>query len=247
VEAGDEAGARERLERLRNSPSITGYEAELPAELITWGYTAELWSKVKSKKPLVDLAAAGDEAEARTRLVKLEAVIAAEAETAAKKPPKAAPTPKAARAPKKAKPLSEGYTLRGALPDGFDAAPVEALLAQRVAAKLAKDYTLADQLQTDIASLGVFVNDRTRTWGTEEPKKRTASKGAMPKEYTLKGDLPAGFDAAPVEALLAQRVAAKVARDYALADQLQKDIVALGVYLDDKVRTWNVPKSATRY
>ena len=180
AEAGDEAAVRERLEMLRKSPSITGFEAELPAELVAWGYTQELWSKIKSKKPLVELAAAGDEAAARARLVKLEAAIAAEAEAPAKSPPKPTSAPKAARAPKKAKPLSEGYALSGELPDGFDAAPVEALLAERVAAKLGKDYALADQLQANIEALGVFVNDRTRTWSTVRATVRGLGTGGLP-------------------------------------------------------------------
>merc|ERR1719352_1361376 len=43
LEAGDEAGAKERLEKLRNAPSITGVEMEMPAVLASWGCDEALW------------------------------------------------------------------------------------------------------------------------------------------------------------------------------------------------------------
>ena len=43
IEAGDEAGAKERLEKLRNAPSITGAKVEMPAVLSSWGCDEALW------------------------------------------------------------------------------------------------------------------------------------------------------------------------------------------------------------
>ena len=50
-----------------------------------------------------------------------------------------------------------------------------------------------------------------------------------------------------MEALLARRVDAKKARDFDTADALQKEILALGVYLNDNERTWrpNKPKASS--
>ena len=48
-------------------------------------------------------------------------------------------------------------------------ADVEALLAQRVEAKLKKDYAAADGLQAQLEGMGVFCNDRMRTWSGTRP------------------------------------------------------------------------------
>ena len=55
--------------------------------------------------------------------------------------------------------------------------------------------------------------------------------------------MPEGFDRAPVEALLKKRAKAKRDRDFATADDLQKQVVALGVYLNDRKRWWSVDGS----
>ena len=98
---------------------------------------------------------------------------------AAKKAPAAAASPKPARTPKPAakstkpaKKLSEGYTLDGTPPAGCDVPAVEALLAERVAAKIRKDYATADALQERLLEMGVFCNDRLRTWSGEAPAKK---------------------------------------------------------------------------
>ena len=63
AEAGDENAARERIAMLRASPSITGAgaHAPLPENIASMGCDAELWSKVRSKQALIDLAAGGNE------------------------------------------------------------------------------------------------------------------------------------------------------------------------------------------
>jgi len=161
AEEGDEVGAKERIAMLRASPSITGETADLPTQLATWGCDAELWSKVRSKQALISLSEKGDEVAVRERLAKLRTSIAAE--DARKAAPAAVATP-GAKNSKLARPLSDGYSLKGALPEGFDAAAVEALLARRVEAKLIKDYASADALQKEIVDMGVYLNDRERWW-----------------------------------------------------------------------------------
>ena len=58
--------------------------------------------------------------------------------------------------------------------------------------------------------------------------------------YKLYGKLPAGFDAEPIELLIAQRVSARLKRHYSQADRLQKRIGRMGVRLDDRRRTWEL-------
>jgi len=169
---GNEEAAKERIATLRASPSVSGVSAKMPAALASWGADAELWEKVRSKSGLLKLAAEGNEEAGRARIASLRERIAAEEAEAAAKPKPAAPK-RAPRAPnpktgsKLGKKLSEGYSLKGSLTAGFDAAPVEALLAKRVEAKLAKDYATADELQAQVVALGVYLNDRERWWSVD--------------------------------------------------------------------------------
>lgn len=57
--------------------------------------------------------------------------------------------------------------------------------------------------------------------------------------YTQYGPVPDGFDTDRVEALIAERCAAKAAGEYAKADQLQEALILMGVRLDDRWRTWS--------
>jgi cysteinyl-tRNA synthetase len=60
-----------------------------------------------------------------------------------------------------------------------------------------------------------------------------------PKEFLQAG---ATLDEAAIAALIAQRQEAKVARDFAQADQIRKDLLAHGVVLKDSATgtTWEV-------
>jgi len=168
VESGDEAAARERLDMLRRSPSISGDDTPCPAQLAAWGCDEELWGKIRSKKPLLALVDAGDEQGVRERLEKLRGSIAAEV----KKPARSEGQYDKNKQQGKAKSLEAGYVMTGTLPTGFDPLPVEELFTRRVAAKLQKDYDLADKLQQEIVDLGVYINDHARTWNVPKSAKR---------------------------------------------------------------------------
>ena len=188
ADAGDETAARERIAMLRNSPSILGAELPMPEILVACGGDAELWLKVKSKKAVTELCAGGDEEAVRARVASLRVSIAAEeareSETSARRKAKKDAKPskwakkfklreaglleeKPARPRRnegRAKPLSDGYSLAGSLPDSIDVAAVEGLLARRIAAKKQQNYDEADALQKEILKMGVGVNDRRRTF-----------------------------------------------------------------------------------
>jgi len=254
AEVGDEAAAKERLAMIRGAPSVTGADEGLvmPDKLAEWGCDEELWAAVRSKAALVKLVEAGDEEQARQRLAlvrekaataEAKAKAKAEVRTEARAEAKTAAKPKRDASVQETpgnKAATGGYKLKGALPEGFDTIAVEALLARRVEAKKARDFETADALQEEITALGVYLNDNEHWWRVGKTRKASAD------DYKLEGTLPEGFDAAPVEALLARRVDAKKARDFETADALQKEVLALGVYLNDDARSWrpNKPKSA---
>ena len=75
------------------------------------------------------------------------------------------PLPGARRSnPGRARALRDGYSQAGALPADVNVAAVENLIAQRVQAKLRKDFDEADALQEQLKRMGVRVNDRRRTY-----------------------------------------------------------------------------------
>lgn len=180
LDAGDEAGAKERLDKLRNAPSISGTKLAMPAVLASWGCDEALWEAARSKQNLYNLASQGDEAAGKLAIEKLKAAVAKEAA----RPPL---PPKAPKAPKQksakgsnsgkgsAKKLGE-YALEGEAPAGVDLAMVEKMLSDRVAAKLAKDFDAADKLQEELKGLGVYTNDRLRTWSSEPSAKQVQAK-----------------------------------------------------------------------
>ena len=272
VEDGDEAGARERLDMLRNAPSVVSSTAkpsgalELSPTLVEWGVDAALWRDVRDKQSLLDLAAAGDEDKARERIDFVRRAV---------------------------KSGGSGYRLKGSVPAGFDVEVVEPLLVRRIDAKKARDFDAADALQAELQAMGVLINDRQRTWQSAEGG--PALKGSLPESvdraaaeallarrmeakkvkdfetadalqeeltamglwvddkkqvwgaakaspsggtYRLKGEPPEGVDVTAVESMLARRVEAKKSRQFDAADALQSELLAMGVWVNDKQKTW---------
>lgn len=123
-------------------PTISMQEVSpkpLPALLAEWGMDAELWSQIKNKRSLEKLAEQGEEDHGRKRIAKLRQQIA-EAPAA---PPASAPAAKKKKAAPKRKSAVKKvgpYSLYGSLPDGTDEAAISALVEQRSAAKVSKDY-----------------------------------------------------------------------------------------------------------
>lgn len=119
---------------------------------------------------------------------------------------------------------------KGRMPEGLDLAAVESILLRRVEAKKARDFVAADALREEALQLGLLLNDRQRTF-------ESVDGGFLPS-----GDLPQGLDVAAVDALLARRAAARKEMDYDTADALQAELKALGLYVDDKKRTYGTAK-----
>lgn len=163
----------------------------MPELLGDWGCDAELWAKIRGAKgSLRKLARLGDEAQGRKRIASIRTLVEQEEADPAAAAAKAAErraaldTPKAkkestvltkeerasqfsnprAATAAGAKPLKAGYELKGELPAGYDAAPVVALVNERVAAKIARDFAKADALQEQLVGMGVRLDDRRRTW-----------------------------------------------------------------------------------
>jgi len=79
---------------------------------------------------------------------------------------------------------------------------------------------------------------RGLSWVEERTKKEAA--GSKVPTYTQSGEVPTGFDAAPIERLITRRVVARLKRHYSEADRLQRRMKRMGVRLDDNKRTWSL-------
>lgn len=154
---GQEAKARERLELLRNAPSVLGASAAMPALAAQCGCDDALWSKIRSKAALLKLAEAGEEAQLRTRIEQIRAAVAGEAAKAEATAARARPPPTAATSP-------DTYTREGDRSAPADVARIEALLAERLQAKRRREFDEADALRDELGAMGVEVFDKRKAW-----------------------------------------------------------------------------------
>ena len=189
----------------------------LTPQLIELGCDEALWSEVRNKQALLDMV--DNEEQCRKRIEFLKRAVATGDDGSA-------PSRKQAR-------LAQPFTLFGEAPEGIDVAAVEALLAERVEAKKVRDFERADEIRAQLLTMEVYINDKQRSWS----KAKTPSGG-----FSLKGPAPEGVDIAAVEAILEERTLAKKARDFGKADELQEQLTAMEVFVNDRERTWQARK-----
>ena len=150
-------------------PSTT----EMPAQLAEWGCDSELWAKIRSKRILIEWAQSGEEAKARERLELL------------RNAPSVLATPAAAAKAQRpaSRPKSLTYTREGDLDAPVDEPTIERILADRMQAKLKRDFAEADALRDELRDAhSVEIFDKRRTWRLIGSKKRTGSQPRLPLE-----------------------------------------------------------------
>lgn len=121
---------------------------------------------------------------------------------------------------------------------------VEKLLASRLRAKLKQEYEKHVSIRQELSSFGVYIHDGIRMWRSDGVKWGMA---LGPKEHDYvrwaedKEDLSL-IDGGEqtVDALLAERVQAKIDHDYHAADRILNELSALGVAVHDKLKMWKV-------
>jgi len=167
----------------------------MPAELEAWGCDEALWSKIRGAKgSLRKLVREGDEATGRKRIASIRKLVEeeeADPDAAAARQAAAAQAKKEAALAQKeetvetaeeraekfsnprtasasgARSLKAGYELKGDIPEGFDGGAAEQMVMERQQAKIARDFATADELQAKLIAMGVFLDDRRRTWSVK--------------------------------------------------------------------------------
>lgn len=127
---------------------------DMPAILGEWGCDAQLWAKVRSKKPLIEWARDGEEAKARERIDML----------------KNAPS---VVAPKK--PSFLGYKREGDLDLQVDAKKVDEMLRARKENQLKRDFDAADAIREELKGMDIDINDKRKTWRVRTERSKTRS------------------------------------------------------------------------
>ena len=162
------------------------------------------------------------------------------------------------RGPQDLGPKGHDYTFVGA-PIGpeceLDEAAVDALLAERLQAKFARDFSTADVIQDELSRAGVRVHDRQKVWradgeGFDDDRggggrfERGGGRGERRDGPYAQSSLSAPLepaDVAEVEAQLALRTEMKMARDFDAADAIRDSLrERYGVEVNDRLRAWSV-------
>ena len=121
-----------------------------------------------------------------------------------------------------------------------DEAAVDALLLQRMHAKMTRDFTRADSIRAELSSVhGVRVHDGRKVWraGVDAD---TADPWARVEDVYERDARDGGgaVDDAAVQALLRRRSVARRRRHWQLADDILEQLLDLGVVVNDKTRTY---------
>jgi len=128
-------------------------------------------------------------------------------------------------------------------------AEVHAAIAERLVAKLRRDFGTADRLQFELAGAGVFMDDRNKLWRADGVPFNESGAGDRPQsdrnrpyaQSRHSGELPEGADRAEVERRVAERDGCKKGGEYRAADALRDELLdTYGVVVDDRIREWSV-------
>ena len=144
-----------------------------------------------------------------------------------------------------------------------DEAAVDALLSERIAAKRSRDYDTADAIRDQLLQdFGVGVYDKERTWRTgasaggsgqkfggggrrQQGGRRGGSRdrdfGPNGHDYELSDDAGANASSLSedeIHAMIAERLQAKLGRDFQTADRIQYELLNSGVYVHDGMKEW---------
>lgn len=136
-------------------------------------------------------------------------------------------------------------------------------IATRLRAKLDRNFSAADDLQHELADVGVFLHDDKRQYRTDGvgfggggsgppsvlPQREYGSNNARRnRPYTFAPSAAAGGappegteEVGQIERLVARRAEAKLNRDYGTSDSIQLQLKdEHDVYVDDKGRCWGI-------
>lgn len=161
--------------------------------------------------------------------------------------------PRGPRAPRDFGPTGHDYTQVGDIDPAactLSVSEIDALLAERLQAKMSRDFSTADGIQSHLTDQGVFVMDGFKEWRADgqewDRSQRNDVRGGannVVREYTQRGpckDIPAE-EVQEIEEKMKYRSQFKAERNYDEADAIKFELSdKYDITIDDKKRTWAV-------
>ena len=126
---------------------------------------------------------------------------------------------------------------------------IHSKIAERLMAKMNRDFGTADRVQLELAEEGVYINDRTKEWRADGVRFIDPSEGRrapsdrnrpyVQSPHSLASDDDVQYQ--KIEALVAERSKQKALKNYQNADSIRDGLLdAFGVAIDDRVREWSI-------
>jgi len=143
---------------------------------------------------------------------------------------------------------------------GLSEGEIHGMIAERLMAKLSRDFGTADAIQTDLVARGVFVHDGIKEWRYDgipygdfserrgnnprgNPGRTAGSRNSYEAAYiksSFSQDVE-GVDEEMVDKLVAERLRFKLDRDFDKADSIREGLrVKFNVLIDDRLKMWSV-------
>jgi len=131
---------------------------------------------------------------------------------------------------------------------------IHGLIAERLQAKLSRDFNTADRIQSELLQSGVYVHDGMKEWRADgvpfgdfegrggRPGKTAGSYSDRNRPYAKSAySLEFGGDEQEIADLVAERTKFKTIRDYNNADRIREDLLdRFDVHIDDRIREWSI-------
>lgn len=145
---------------------------------------------------------------------------------------------------------------------GLSDQEIHGMIAERLMAKLSRDFGTADAIQTDLVARGVFVHDGTKEWRSDgvpfgdfsqrrnnrdprgNPGRTAGSRSSYQVNYvksSYSDDAPGDISDEAIDELVAERLASKIERDFEKADAIREELRSrYDVLIDDRLKMWSV-------
>lgn len=133
-------------------------------------------------------------------------------------------------------------------------AAIHRMVAQRLMAKMNRDFEVADKLQAEMAEDGIFVNDRTKEWRADgvmfidpsEGRRKPSDRNRPYVKSHYSQSLPEGvkYSLEKINDLVAERTQCKLTKNFNRADTIKEALEQqYNVIIDDRIREWSIGAS----
>lgn len=141
----------------------------------------------------------------------------------------------------------------GPVTSQFTQTEIDDLLAERLQAKLNRDFNLADDIQAQLISSGVYVNDARKEWRADgvpfgdvarsdgRPGRMAGSRSDRNRPYQKSLYSAESGDESYIDSMVQERAKCKELRDFDRADSILQELAnKFNVQIDDRIREWSV-------